>query len=79
MRGIHDRGLAVGILSNTLWTRDFHEAVFARDGLLELIDGAVYSCELEWTKPHAAGVPSGDASRRCRRPRGVRVRRGPAL
>jgi putative hydrolase of the HAD superfamily len=52
MRGIRDRGLAVGILSNTLWTRDFHEAVFARDGLLELIDGAAYSSELEWTKPH---------------------------
>ena len=29
-----------------------HEQVFIRDGVLELIDGAVYSSEIEWTKPH---------------------------
>jgi putative hydrolase of the HAD superfamily len=52
-RALRTRGLAIGILSNTLWTRAFHESVFARDGLLDLIDGAVYSSELEWTKPHA--------------------------
>jgi putative hydrolase of the HAD superfamily len=53
LRALRARGLAVGVLSNTLWTRAFHEAVFARDGLLDLIDGAVYSSELPWTKPHA--------------------------
>jgi len=53
MTAMRDRGLAVGVLSNTLWTRAFHEEVFARDGLLALIDGAVYSSELPWTKPHA--------------------------
>jgi putative hydrolase of the HAD superfamily len=53
MAGLHGRGLAVGVLSNTLWTRRFHESVFARDGLLHLIDGAVYSSEIEWTKPHS--------------------------
>lgn len=47
------RGLRVGILSNTLWTREYHERIFARDGLLELIDGAVYSSEIPTTKPHA--------------------------
>jgi putative hydrolase of the HAD superfamily len=26
--------------------------VFARDHLLDLIDGAVYSSEIPWTKPH---------------------------
>jgi putative hydrolase of the HAD superfamily len=26
--------------------------VFRRDGLLSLIDGAVYSSEISWTKPH---------------------------
>src|SRR5260370_39623445 len=29
-----------------------HEQVFGRDGVLDLIDGAVYSSEIEWTKPH---------------------------
>lgn len=53
LQELRNRGLAIGVLSNTLWTREFHEAVFARDGLLELLDGAVYSSELPWTKPHA--------------------------
>lgn len=45
-------GLRIGILSNTIWSRERHEAIFARDGLSHLIDGAVYSSEIEWTKPH---------------------------
>jgi putative hydrolase of the HAD superfamily len=49
---LRDRGIAVGVLSNTLWTREYHEDVFRRDGVLDLIDGAVYSSELPWTKPH---------------------------
>jgi putative hydrolase of the HAD superfamily len=53
LRSLRNRGLAIGVLSNTLWTRDYHETVFARDGLLDLIDGAAYSSELSWTKPHA--------------------------
>jgi HAD superfamily hydrolase (TIGR01549 family) len=52
LEGLRDRGLAVGILSNTLWTRDYHEAVLARDGVLHLIDAAVFSSEIPWTKPH---------------------------
>jgi putative hydrolase of the HAD superfamily len=52
MQGVRDRGLLVGVLSNTLWTRAHHELVFARDGLLPLIDGAVYSSEIPFTKPH---------------------------
>ncbi|MDQ2796827.1 MAG: HAD family hydrolase, partial [Actinomycetota bacterium] len=49
---LHDRGLKVGILSNTLWSRAEHERIFARDGILEHLDGAVYSSEIPWTKPH---------------------------
>jgi putative hydrolase of the HAD superfamily len=49
---LRERGVKVGILSNTLWTRAHHESVFARDGLLDLIDGAVYSSEIDVTKPH---------------------------
>jgi len=45
-------GIAIGVLSNTMWPREHHEAVFARDGLLDLIDVAVYSSELPVAKPH---------------------------
>lgn len=46
------RGIRVGVLSNTMWPRSWHEEVFRRDGVLELINGAVYSSEIAWTKPH---------------------------
>jgi putative hydrolase of the HAD superfamily len=49
---LRDRGIKVGVLSNTLWTRAHHEDVFRRDGILHLVDGAVYSSEVPWTKPH---------------------------
>jgi putative hydrolase of the HAD superfamily len=45
-------GIKVGVLSNTMWPRQWHEAVFRRDGVLDLIDGAVYTSEIDWTKPH---------------------------
>jgi putative hydrolase of the HAD superfamily len=44
-------GLKVGVLSNTVWPRAWHEDFFARDGVLDLIDGAVYTSEIPWTKP----------------------------
>jgi putative hydrolase of the HAD superfamily len=46
------RGIRIGILSNTIWPRSEHERIFARDGVLHLIDGAVYTSEIAWTKPH---------------------------
>jgi putative hydrolase of the HAD superfamily len=46
------RDIRVGVLSNTMWPRSWHEEVFRRDGVLDLIDGAVYSSEIDWTKPH---------------------------
>jgi putative hydrolase of the HAD superfamily len=49
---LRDRGVKVGVLSNTMWPRSWHEDVFRRDGVLDLIDGAVYSSEIDWTKPH---------------------------
>ncbi|MBE7187983.1 HAD family hydrolase, partial [Jatrophihabitans endophyticus] len=49
---LHERGLKIGVLSNTIWTRAEHERIFARDGVLESIDGAVYTSEIPWTKPH---------------------------
>ncbi|HLX51161.1 MAG TPA: HAD family hydrolase [Streptosporangiaceae bacterium] len=52
LRELRRRGIKVGVLSNTMWPRARHELIFARDGVLDLIDGAVYSCEIPWTKPH---------------------------
>jgi putative hydrolase of the HAD superfamily len=46
------RDICVGVLSNTMWPRSWHEEVFRRDGVLDLINGAVYSSEIDWTKPH---------------------------
>jgi putative hydrolase of the HAD superfamily len=46
------RGIKIGVLSNTIWSRAFHERVFARDGVLQLIDGAVYTSEIDHAKPH---------------------------
>jgi putative hydrolase of the HAD superfamily len=53
LRGLRERGIRVGVLSNTMWPRSAHERVFIRDQVLELIDGAVYSSEIPWAKPHA--------------------------
>ena len=70
LSALRARGIKVGVLSNTLWPRWHHEAVFARDGLLPLIDGAVYSSEIPSSKPHgsafgevleALGVPASAA------------------
>ncbi|MEP6816601.1 MAG: HAD family hydrolase [Marmoricola sp.] len=44
-------GIKVGVLSNTVWPRAWHEDFFRRDGVLDLIDAAVYSSEIPWTKP----------------------------
>jgi putative hydrolase of the HAD superfamily len=52
LKELRELGLKVGVLSNTIWTRRRHEEIFARDGVLELIDGAVYTSEVPWTKPH---------------------------
>ena len=58
-------GIRVGVLSNTLWPREWHEEYFDRDGVLDMLDGAVYTSEIPWTKPspeafvaamHAVGV-----------------------
>jgi putative hydrolase of the HAD superfamily len=52
LRNLRERGVRVGVLSNTMWPRSWHEDVFRRDGVLDLIDGAIYTSEIDWTKPH---------------------------
>ncbi|TQL69340.1 putative hydrolase of the HAD superfamily [Nocardioides albertanoniae] len=44
-------GVRVGVLSNTIWPREWHRGFFERDGVLDLIDGDVYTSEVPWTKP----------------------------
>jgi putative hydrolase of the HAD superfamily len=63
-------GVRVGVLSNTLWPREWHVEFFRRDGVYGLVDGDVYSSEVPWTKPspHAfaaarAAVGAADPSR----------------
>jgi putative hydrolase of the HAD superfamily len=53
LRCLRERGIRIGVLSNTMWPRTAHERVFRRDEVLSLIDGAVYSSEIPWVKPHA--------------------------
>jgi putative hydrolase of the HAD superfamily len=50
---LRERGIRIGVLSNTIWPRGHHERIFERDEVLALIDGAVYTSEIAWTKPHA--------------------------
>ncbi|MEI2779263.1 MAG: HAD family hydrolase [Tetrasphaera sp.] len=50
--GLRQREIRIGVLSNTIWTREYHREVFARDGVLDLIDGDVYSSEIHVVKPH---------------------------
>src|SRR5262249_28241820 len=39
LRQLRARRIKIGVLSNTLWPRSWHEDVFRRDGVLDLIDG----------------------------------------
>ena len=52
LEALRSAGIRVGVLSNTLWPRWHHEAVFSRDGLTPFIDAAVYSSEIPVAKPH---------------------------
>ncbi|WP_446665515.1 HAD family hydrolase [Flexivirga sp. B27] len=62
--GLHASGIRVGVLSNTIWDRDYHRGLFERDGVLDLIDGDVYSSEIPWVKPHQeAFLAAADAVR----------------
>jgi putative hydrolase of the HAD superfamily len=50
---LRGEGIKVGVLSNTIWPRDWHRGFFERDGVDHLIDGDVYTSEIPWTKPSA--------------------------
>lgn len=52
LAGLKERGLKVGLLSNTHWPRAFHEHFLARDGLVDSIDARLYTSEMTYSKPH---------------------------
>ena len=52
LRALRDRGLRIGLLSNTHWPRPFLERFLARDGLAGLIDARLYTSEMPFQKPH---------------------------
>jgi putative hydrolase of the HAD superfamily len=60
--GLHRRAIRVGVLSNTIWPREYHRGVFERDGVLDLIDADIYSSELAWTKPHPEAFAAAAAA-----------------
>ena len=67
---LRSEGIKVGVLSNTIWPRAWHEGFFRRDGVDHLIDGDVYTSEIPWTKPSPrafgaamAAVGASDPSR----------------
>jgi putative hydrolase of the HAD superfamily len=44
-------GIKIGVLSNTVWPSAWHDEIFVRDRIDHLIDGAVYTSSIPWTKP----------------------------
>ncbi len=52
LSALRERGLRIGLLSNTHWPRRWHEHWLERDGVLDLIDARVYTSDLPHTKPH---------------------------
>jgi len=54
LRALQERGLRIGLLSNTHWPRAFHEHFLERDGLAELIDARLYTSEMPYQKPHTS-------------------------
>jgi HAD superfamily hydrolase (TIGR01549 family) len=62
LRQLRRRDIRIGVLSNTIWPREWHEDVFVRDQVLNLLDGAVYTSEIAHTKPHPEAFRSAMAA-----------------
>src|SRR2546423_4161775 len=51
---LRERGYRLGLLSNTWWAAEWHNADMAAHGLADLIDELVYTSDLPHSKPHPA-------------------------
>ena len=49
---LRERGLRIGLLSNTHWPPAYHDRFLERDGLSGLIDARSYTSEMTYMKPH---------------------------
>src|SRR5207245_6620856 len=52
LRLLRERGYRLGLLSNTWWAADWHNADLATHGLSGLFDALVYTSDLGYSKPH---------------------------
>ncbi|MGE3856875.1 MAG: HAD family hydrolase [Dehalococcoidia bacterium] len=52
LTALRERGLRIGLLSNTHWPPAYHEHFLERDGLGDLIDARAYTSEMTYMKPH---------------------------
>lgn len=52
LQALRERGLRIGLLSNTHWPPAYHEHFLDRDGLGGLIDARAYTSEMTHMKPH---------------------------
>jgi putative hydrolase of the HAD superfamily len=52
LRTLRDRGYRLGLLSNTWWAAEWHNADLAAHGLGEFLDELVYTSDLPHSKPH---------------------------
>jgi putative hydrolase of the HAD superfamily len=52
LEALSEKGLRLGLLSNTHWPRSFHERFLERDGLVERLDARLYTSEMSHLKPH---------------------------
>ena len=49
---LRERGYRLGLLSNTWWAADWHNADLAAHGLAGMLDELVYTSDLLYSKPH---------------------------
>lgn len=54
LQTLSQRGIAVGLVTNTFWAADVHDEDLARFELLELLPLRLYSCDVGHRKPHPA-------------------------
>ena len=70
LEALRERGLRTAMLSNTHWPRHFHERFLRRDGLDGLLDARLYTCELDYMKPHPSVFGAALAASASPTPRG---------
>jgi putative hydrolase of the HAD superfamily len=62
LAALRERGLALGVLSSTMWPGAWHEEWLRRDGVLHHFDGLTWSSDLTHTKPHPSAFRAAMAA-----------------